>query len=256
MSMPNEKKDDKPVEDNSTEKKTPEEEKKGAEAKAEAKPSDDKSEEEKAADKEAKEMADKKAVAKSEKDKADTANTKEQNQKLQSQVDKIRTGAEDKKAQLEAQLESTEDPADKLAIERSIFELEKGLFDLDRETSAGTSLTSKVTSTLSELGYANDSEVAKKLFAVIETGGDGVESAIETQLDLLKSIGPQTKKDEEKPDDKKPADIDAGKNKGTKPDGDNTASIKASDFGEGGDKAAKAAEKLENFMEELAEKTV
>lgn len=239
--MPEETKDETPAEDNSVEKTT---------EKVEESAEDKLSEEELEAQAEAELKAEAEEL---EQLREERTNSSEKNQKLQSQVDKIRNGAEEKKKQLESQLTSTEDPAEKLEIERAVFELEKGLFELDRETSAGTNLSEKVAATLKELGYAEDSNVAKKLFALVDKGGDDIEDVIDAQLDLLKSVG-SVKTEEKTTDSKKLVDINEGREKGSRPSGDNIPSINASDFGKGGKTRENAVKNLEGFLEELAKK--
>jgi predicted RNase H-like nuclease (RuvC/YqgF family) len=246
--MLDDKKTKTPPADNADEKKVP--------ADDAGKSADEKSDEEKLTEEaEAKKLADDKSEEETKKGADDVASMKKTNQRLQSQVDKIRANAEAKKEQLESQLEATEDPAEKLKIERAVFDLERGLFELDRDTSTGTSLADTVTSTLSELGYDADSEIAKKLLAIVEKGGDGAKEAINMQLDLLKSIGPKVKTAEEKKD-KAPADIDANKDKGDKPNGDTVPAVSASDFGKGGETREKAISNLEGFLEKLADKGI
>ena len=214
-----------------------------------------KTEEELAAEKEAQEKADKEAAEELEKDKADTVATKEQNKQLQSQVAKIRQGALDKQAELASKLKETEDPGEKIEIERAILDLDKGLFELDKEASAGMDLAGKVSSTLKELGYAEDSEVAKKLFAIVESKGDTASELIDSQLETLRLIG--TKIEEKKLDEKKPADIDEDKGKGEKPAGDTTPSVNAEDFSNADPKKREEASKnLEEFLGVLAKKGI
>lgn len=183
----------------------------------------------------------------------DNAALQKESQHNQSQVDKIKQGAIDKREQLEASLGDTEDPSEKLTIEKAIFDLDKGLFELEREIASGDGLTEQVNSTLKELGYAEDSEIAKKLLAIIASEGDNASAIIKPQLELLRLAGVRTagKKEEVK----LPASINADKQGSKIPDG-STSEVSAKDFADGGEASQKAGEKLSKFIEELSAKGI